>query len=108
MERKIMSLVCCTAMLVLIFVFSNQGQNKKKGETSLDENLLKVSGDKIVNKKGDTICLRGFGLGGMLHFENFINGYPANEEAMRDGLLRVLGKEKFDLFFNEFYKNYFT
>ena len=74
----------------------------------LNENFLEVSGNKIINQKGDTIYLRGFGLGGMLHFENFINGYPANEEAMREGLLRVLGKEKYELFFNEFYKNYFT
>jgi len=108
MERKINSFVCCTAILVLIFSCSNQGQKKKEGETFLNENLLKVSGNKIVNQKGDTVYLRGFGLGGMLHFENFIDGYPANEEAMREGLLKVLGKEKYDLFFNEFYKNYFT
>ena len=69
---------------------------------------LHVSGDQIVNGNSDTVLLRGFGLGGMLHMENFIDGYPANEEAMRDGLLKVLGKEKYDLFFNEFYKNYFT
>lgn len=73
-----------------------------------DETWLKVHGDKIVNMKGDTVYLRGFGLGGMLHMENFINGFPANEEAVRQGLLKTLGKEKYNLFFNEFYKNYFT
>jgi endoglucanase len=108
MERRIISFLTCTVILALIFSCSNQGKNKNEVETSLNENFLKVSGNKIVNQKSDTVYLRGFGLGGMLHFENFIDGYPANEEAMREQLLKVLGKEKYNLFFNEFYKNYFT
>ncbi|MCB0776665.1 MAG: cellulase family glycosylhydrolase, partial [Chitinophagaceae bacterium] len=76
--------------------------------SSTNENFLKVSGDQIVDQKGDTILLRGFGLGGMLHMENFIDGYSANEEAMREGLRNVLGKEKYDLYFDTFLKNYFT
>ncbi|MEJ2543318.1 MAG: cellulase family glycosylhydrolase, partial [Calditrichaceae bacterium] len=71
------------------------------------EHWLTVSGDHIVNGKGDTVCLRGFGLGGMLHMENFIHGYPANEEAVREGLQQVLGEKKYNLFFNRFYENYF-
>ena len=55
-----------------------------------NENWLHVSGNQIVNQKGDTILLRGFGLGGMLHMENFIDGYPANEESMREGLKKIL------------------
>ena len=47
---------------------------------STNGNFLKVSGDHIINQKGETIYLRGFGLGGMLHMENFIDGYPANED----------------------------
>jgi aryl-phospho-beta-D-glucosidase BglC (GH1 family) len=73
-----------------------------------DENWLKVSGDQIVNQKGDTVLLRGFGLGGMLHMENFIDGYAANEETMREGLRNVMGEKKYNLFFETFYKNYFT
>ena len=108
MERKIIGFVCCIAILALTYSCSDKGQSKNGGVTSLDENFLKVSGNKIINQKGDTVYLRGFGLGGMLHLENFIDGYPANEEAMRQGLLRVIGREKYDLFFREFYKNYFT
>ena len=51
--------------------------------SAANKNRLHVSGDKIVNQKGDSILLRGFGLGGMLHMENFIDGYTGNEEAMR-------------------------
>jgi aryl-phospho-beta-D-glucosidase BglC (GH1 family) len=79
--------------------------NKKK---PANENWLKVSGDKIVNQKGDTVCFRGFGLGGMLHMENFIDGYSGNEETMREGLKEVLGEEKYNLYFDQFVRNYFT
>lgn len=76
--------------------------------SSSNENFLRVAGDQIVNGKGDTVYLRGFGLGGMLHMENFINGYSANEEAMREGLRKILGEQKYNLYFNTLYKNYFT
>ena len=69
---------------------------------------LIVSGDHIVNQKGETVYLRGFGLGGMLHMENFIDGYPANEEAMREGLKKVMGERKYNLYFDNFLKSYFT
>lgn len=81
---------------------------KYKSMSSSNENFLKVSADQIVNQKGDTVYLRGFGLGGMLHMENFIDGYPANEEAMREGLRTVLGEKKYNLYFDEFLKSYFT
>ena len=82
-----------------------------KGATnamSTNEHWLKVSGDQIVNQKGETVYLRGFGLGGMLHMENFIDGYPDNEQSMREGMLEVLGEEKYDLYFDQFLKSYFT
>lgn len=75
---------------------------------STDTHWLRVSGDRIVDQKGNTVLLRGFGLGGMLHMENFIDGYPANEEAMREGLLNVLGEKKYHLYFDTFLKSYFT
>jgi len=89
-------------------VAKNSTSNDKATHQSDDAAWLHVSGEKIVNNKGDTVYLRGFGLGGMLHMENFIDGFPANEEAVREGLLKVLGQKRYDLFFNEFYRNYFT
>jgi endoglucanase len=91
----------------VLFLFSGCSEKVNPGNLA-DENWLKVSGDQIVNQKGDTVVLRGFGLGGMLHMENFIDGYPANEETMREGLLQVLGQEKYDLYFDTFLKSYFT
>jgi endoglucanase len=70
--------------------------------------LLVVKGDELVDGKGEVVRLRGFGLGGMLHTENFIDGYPGNEEAFREVMLRAMGRKQYDLFFETFYENYFT
>jgi aryl-phospho-beta-D-glucosidase BglC (GH1 family) len=91
--------------LSLCFISFSQ---KNKTMRSANQNRLHVSGDQIVNQKDDIVYLRGFGLGGMLHMENFIDGYPANEEAMREGLKKVLGEKKYNLYFDTFLKNYFT
>jgi endoglucanase len=94
--------------LVILFTFSFSNIKKTGDEQFTDENFLRVSGDQMVNQKGETIILRGFGLGGMLHMENFIDGYPSNEETMREGMLKVLGKRKYNLYFDNFLQNYFT
>ena len=69
---------------------------------------LVVKGNTLRNGKGEAVRLRGFGLGGMLHLENFIDGYPGSEEGFREALLKALGREKYDLFLETFYRHYFT
>jgi endoglucanase len=100
------------SLIFLVAGCSPMDQSKEVEESTVNtpksNDWLKVAGDRMVNLLGDTVTLRGFGLGGMLHMENFINGFPANEQAVRTGLLEVLGQERYDLFFNEFYNNYFT
>jgi endoglucanase len=97
-------------LLVLLFIFflSACTEIKENKKSLTDENWLRVSGNQMVNQKGDTVYLRGFGLGGMLHMENFIDGYPANEQAMREELQKVVGEKKYNLFFDTFLKSYFT
>ncbi len=95
-------------LLQVVFLLSGCTEAPRSDKGQTDENWLKVSGDQIVKQNGDTVYLRGFGLGGMLHMENFIDGYTANEQAMRDGLLNVLGEKKYNLYFDTFYKSYFT
>ena len=98
-----------TTKLLLLFIsqalllLTSCSEKQVLSMSSSNENLLRVSGDQIVNGKGDTIYLRGFGLGGMLHMENFIDGYTANEEAMREGLMKVLGEKKYNIYFNTFF-----
>src|SRR5580765_8314014 len=91
-----------------IFLLLTACSDKHNASATDDVNRLRVARDQIINQKGDTIYLRGFGLGGMLHMENFIDGYPANEEAMRETLKKVLGEKKYNLYFDTFLKNYFT
>jgi endoglucanase len=71
-------------------------------------NLLAVRGSRLVNGEGRTVVLRGFGLGGWMNMENFITGYPANEEAQREAVREVLGQEKSKLFFDRFLEHFFT
>ena len=35
-----------------------------------------------------------------MNMENFITGYPSREFHIREELLKVLGKEKYDVFFD--------
>ncbi|MDY0094104.1 MAG: cellulase family glycosylhydrolase [Candidatus Vecturithrix sp.] len=70
--------------------------------------FLTTQGTKLVDREGETVILRGVGLGGWMNMENFITGYPANESAHRQSLLEVLGGKKYDLFFEQFLENFFT
>lgn len=51
--------------------------------------MLRVNGDRIVDSGGTEVRLRGVGIGGFLHLENFINGYPGTghdlQEVMANG-----------------------
>ncbi len=59
---------------------------------SPDKNFLTLDGNKLVNRAGESIPLRGFGLGGWMNMENFITGYPANEEGQRQAVRAALGQ----------------
>src|SRR3712207_9555882 len=70
--------------------------------------FLAVRGNRVVNGEGQTVVLRGFGLGGWMNMENFITGYPANEEAQREAVRAVLGQERCDYLFERFLEHFFT
>lgn len=70
--------------------------------------MLKTRGARIVDGNEQPVVLRGFGLGGWMNMENFITGYPANEEAQREAVRAVLGEEKYELFFGRFLEYFFT
>lgn len=40
--------------------------------------------------------------------ENFITGYPGMESQHRAAMLRALGQEKYDFFFDKWLENFFT
>lgn len=61
---------------------------------------LQVSGDKIVDGKGQAVRLRGPFVGGWMNMENYMNGYPGSEQGARAAMVNILGKEKGEFFFN--------
>jgi aryl-phospho-beta-D-glucosidase BglC (GH1 family) len=69
--------------------------------------VLTTKGTSIVDSNGREVLLRGFGLGGWMNMENFITGYPANEEAQRQAIRQVLGNENYEFFFDRFLDYFF-
>jgi endoglucanase len=70
--------------------------------------LLKVSKNQIQNQAGQTVVLHGIGLGGWMNMENFIAGFPANENAFRQVVYRTLGEEKANFLFDRYLEYFFT
>lgn len=67
---------------------------------TLPNPLLKTSGTGLATHDGTPVRLRGAGLGGWMNMENFITGYPGNEDAMRSAVRNVLGERRYELFFD--------
>ena len=63
--------------------------------------FLRVKGTYIVDGNGNRTILKGCATGGHTNMENFITGYPGHEHEIRAALLEVLGKEKYDFFFDK-------
>ncbi|KAK7423540.1 hypothetical protein QQX98_000998 [Neonectria punicea] len=70
--------------------------------------MLRVDGTRIVNPSGETVILKGAGLGGMLNMENFITGYSGHEHEHRAQMAEVLGEEKATFFFDRLIHHFFT
>jgi len=68
---------------------------------------IRVDGDRLAGEDDRTVRLAGVGLGGWMNMENFITGYPGNEEAIRRLLLNSMGRESYDAFFDEFLVDFF-
>lgn len=63
--------------------------------------FLRVQGAKVVDQNGTAVLLRGAALGGWMNMENFITGFPGHEHQHRRSMLKVLGKEKYEFFFDK-------
>ncbi|KZV89608.1 glycoside hydrolase family 5 protein [Exidia glandulosa HHB12029] len=70
--------------------------------------MLRVSGTKIVDKDGEEVMLRGAGVGGWMHMENFITGFPGHECQIREALDEAIGKEDAAFFFDKFLEYFIT
>ncbi|MCB2177960.1 MAG: glycoside hydrolase family 5 protein [Actinomycetales bacterium] len=68
---------------------------------------VRVAGHRLVDESGAEVRLHGVGLGGWMNMENFITGYPGNEENIRRLLLDRMGRESYDAFFEAFLTDFF-
>ncbi len=69
---------------------------------------IRVDGSRLVDDSGEPVVLAGFGLGGWLNMEDFITGYPGNEEAIRRHLRTAMGPAACDAFFETFDEVFLT
>lgn len=69
--------------------------------------FVHTEGTKVIGTDGEPVRLRGVCIGGWLNMENFITGFAANESLMRAGVLEVLGRERYELFFESLLSNFF-
>lgn len=63
--------------------------------------FLRVDGRNIVDGNGNVVILKGCATGGHLNMENFITGYTGHEHELRGAMLKALGKEKYNYFFDK-------
>jgi aryl-phospho-beta-D-glucosidase BglC (GH1 family) len=61
--------------------------------------ILRLNGNLIVDRQARPVRLRGFGVGGWMNTEHFINGYPGFESRLRETTAEVLGKDRADFLF---------
>lgn len=69
---------------------------------------IRVDGTDLVNEHGEVVRLYGVGLGGWMNMENFITGYPGNEENLHRLLRDRMGNEAYDAFLESFYEGFFA
>jgi endoglucanase len=69
---------------------------------------IRVDGDRLCDEYGQTVRLTGVGLGGWMNMENFITGYPGNEENIRRVMREAMGAPAYEAFFDEFLTGFFA
>jgi len=70
--------------------------------------MLQVRGTQIVDGQGRSVRWRGTSLGGWMNMENFINGYPGAEHALRTTFGQMLGPAKSEFFFDRLLDHFVT
>ncbi|KAL2427073.1 Beta-xylosidase [Exophiala dermatitidis] len=70
--------------------------------------ILRVKGTQVVDNNDTPVILRGAAIGGWLNMENFITGFPGHESSIRAAMLAVMGKERYDFFFDRWLYYFFT
>jgi len=73
------------------------------------QGYLKADGKNIVNENGETVILRGMGLGGWMLQEGYMlqtAGFANAQHKIRAGIEDLMGKEDTDLFYDAWFANH--
>lgn len=62
---------------------------------------LSMKRGKIIGEGGKSVRLRGFGVGGWMNTENFINGYPGCESTLREDTAEAIGEDNAEFLFDK-------
>jgi len=68
--------------------------------------FLDVKGKDIITEDGKKIVLKGYGIGGWMNMEHFINGYPFVESVFRKFMIDEYGKKIGSYYFDKMLDNY--
>jgi endoglucanase len=85
-------------MMSRIVGATSQSRLSHRMEPNMD--MLQTRNDLIVDAKGNPVRLRGFGVGGWMNTENFINGYPGFESGLRRSLAETIGPTRAEFLFD--------
>ena len=75
----------------------------------ISQNLLETSGKNIINQSGDTIILRGIGLGGWMLQEGYMmspDGFSSTQFNIKNKLIEIIGAEETSNFYHLWLKNH--
>ena len=79
--------------------------------SALSQNFLSTSEKSIVNQVGDTIILRGMGLGGWMVQEGYMmapGGFSSTQYQIKDKITELIGEEETQIFYDSWLKNHVT
>ena len=94
----ILKKITATSILFIALYFSATSQG-----------FLKTNGQAIVNENGDTIILRGMGLGGWMLQEGYMMqtaGFAGAQYQIRNKIEALIGEGKTDLFYEKWLENH--
>jgi aryl-phospho-beta-D-glucosidase BglC (GH1 family) len=73
------------------------------------QNFLSTSGTSIVNQNGDTVILRGMGLGGWMVQEGYMmapGGFSSTQYQIKDRLVELIGAQETEIFYDNWLRNH--
>jgi hypothetical protein len=78
-------------------------------QANSQNNFLTINGKAIVNQSGDTVLLRGMGLGGWMLQEGYMlqtASFATAQYQIRDSIEQLIGTADTDLFYEKWYENH--